>query len=471
MPILTIEEIRQAPSYELEPLVRNSMKELVIRRVAGDNDIEENWKKSLVSESNYWDRVLSRDLESDWIEFSTRLKGYTAQPFEFADYCAPSGDDVCKVLDVGAGPLTVLGTNHDKLNVEIDAIDPLADHYNDALNRYGLVPPVRTTSAKGEDLARHFAPDSFHLVHSLNALDHVFNPLLCIREMVKVCKPGGAIVLIGNENAALRNVYGGLHQWNFLTVDGDLVIWRPDQKISVQKALGDTAYVRASSPEPERYFVEIHVPDKNSSSEKVIFSEDDAKELPVDYARIYDHVYECNENYTLSHTSPGLRTALMNANDILTAGRRHLDVGAGPGYLVETLSMPPFRKLSQGIEISAAAVKMAEERLGTGKVRLVENAKDWPLEDSGFDLITCFDVLEHLEPADIVKMVEEIRRVGDTGSIALFNISLRDTNSRDFQGQSLHRTVKPVAWWCELVPFDFFAVDTHEKELYGKLFL
>ena len=46
---------------------------------------------------------------------------------------------------------------------------------------------------------------------------------------------------------------------------------------------------------------------------------------------------------------------------------------------------------------------------------------DLPFEDETFDVITCFDVLQHLEPKSDKRAVNEIERVLRPGGIALFD--------------------------------------------------
>lgn len=43
--------------------------------------------------------------------------------------------------------------------------------------------------------------------------------------MITACNPGGTIFLEHGINEGLKENYEGLHRWNFLPVDNDLVIW------------------------------------------------------------------------------------------------------------------------------------------------------------------------------------------------------------------------------------------------------
>lgn len=79
------------------------------------------------------------------------------------------------------------------------AIDPLADHYNKLLQSFGIDVPVVTRFGSGETLLDLFKPQSFHIVHSFNALDHAYDPVLTIKNMLTQCKPSGHVVLRGGE--------------------------------------------------------------------------------------------------------------------------------------------------------------------------------------------------------------------------------------------------------------------------------
>jgi len=85
------------------------------------------------------------------------------------------------------------------------------------LHGYNITPPVRTEKCDGEELSKKFQEGSFDIVYSSNAIDHMYNPLRCITEMVWVVTKGGHIILRFNEMAAEFNRNAGLHQWNFFT--------------------------------------------------------------------------------------------------------------------------------------------------------------------------------------------------------------------------------------------------------------
>jgi SAM-dependent methyltransferase len=93
----------------------------------------------------------------------------------------------------------------------------------------------------------------------------------------------------------------------------------------------------------------------------------------------------------------------------LTAGRRLLDVGAAYGFLLAAAHKAGFVAL--GVEPAPQCAEFARRELGveirTGSIEEVS------LEPESFDVVTMFDVIEHLEdPAAVVRRVRSLLRPG-----------------------------------------------------------
>lgn len=119
------------------------------------------------------------------------------------------------VLDVGAGPMTFLSKGGTSKQIEIVAVDPLAEDYDRILRKYNVKPPIRTQKVQAEHLLKCFPENSFDLVTARNAIDHCFNPIRAISEMVAVAKSGSFVLLEHRLNEAIHENWKGLHQWNF----------------------------------------------------------------------------------------------------------------------------------------------------------------------------------------------------------------------------------------------------------------
>jgi SAM-dependent methyltransferase len=215
----------------------------------------EQWQAALPEEVEFWRQIISGKFPNqEWVdEMRRRVAGDYPFPGHLAAHLP---DRACRILDVGSGPATTIGPVGAPPHIEIIAIDPLGDAYGKLLQEAGLTPHLRTLQGEGERLSE-LGLGLFDLVHSRNALDHAYDPIRVIREMLAVCKPDGVVWLEGSVNESVKQNGDGLHQWNFMPLDnGDLVVWQPDnQATSLQSALGDSVHVKASGH--DWYKVEI----------------------------------------------------------------------------------------------------------------------------------------------------------------------------------------------------------------------
>ena len=64
-----------------------------------------------------------------------------------------------------------------------------------------------------------------------------------------------------------------------------------------------------------------------------------------------------------------------------------------------------------------------------------------------FDLVTCTDVLEHVEPEYIDRVV---RHILSLASKAIYlNINIKEANKTLPDGRNTHLIIKPPEWWEE----------------------
>jgi SAM-dependent methyltransferase len=130
-----------------------------------------------------------------------------------------------RVLEVGSGPMTVLGARHPSKEITIVATDVLAEPYARMLARKGIVAPIPTIWADAEHLVDRFGVKSFDYVTANNCIDHCEDPVRAIQQMLAVVKPGHAISLRHRENEGEQQRYVGLHKWNFGLQDGAPVLF------------------------------------------------------------------------------------------------------------------------------------------------------------------------------------------------------------------------------------------------------
>ena len=207
-------------------------------------------ERALKSELHYWTKVVEGNNQKlgSQDSFFRRVKGERGFPKNLVKYLRTDGE-VTRILDVGAGPCSSLGSGglqSSNAKIMITGIDPLADKYNAMLDSHNLLPKFKTICGEGETLSNPLDLESYDIVYCKNALDHVDDPHKTLLEMKKVCAKGGLIYLMGRVNEAVHQNYCQLHQWNMLPCDGDLVVWDRSSAFSVKKMISNDGKVSAT---------------------------------------------------------------------------------------------------------------------------------------------------------------------------------------------------------------------------------
>lgn len=209
----------------------------------------ETWNDALPEETIFWENWF----ETQGLEWKDSYRWRIDPNYEFYPYLQPylnvPKGGTARVLDVGAGPLTVLGKVLPGRKLDLVAVDPLAPQYDRMLAKHGITPLVRTQLCHGEHLLGMFPRSSFDLVYAENSLDHSYDPLACLTQMLAVVKPNCYVVTDHLVNEGKNERYAGLHQWNF-DVRGlfrpKLILWRPNEDpIDLQEHFGRSAHVKA----------------------------------------------------------------------------------------------------------------------------------------------------------------------------------------------------------------------------------
>ena len=92
----------------------------------------------------------------------------------------------------------------------------------------------------------------------------------------------------------------------------------------------------------------------------------------------------------------------------IAAGKDVLDVACGTGYGSEILSEAGAASVT-GVDVSKDAVAAASRRLGERATVRSGDIRELPLDDDSFDLIVCWETIEHIE--DGQRAIAELRRV------------------------------------------------------------
>lgn len=231
--------------------LRRRLKQESVHRKRQRGEVQAlDWKAGLLEENDFWTRALT-DPERNWNinEYRERTNpDFELQPELRALIPAPEGATV-RILDVGAGPLTRIGKKWPGRQLEIIATDPLAEKYNELLKRLKVPSLVPVTVADAEKLTETFPRNHFDLAYASNCLDHSYDPVLSIQQMVEVVKPGHCVYLWHFANEGKKECYQGLHQWNFDSDGNRFLISDGRVTHSLGEKLGTTAEITCEQTE------------------------------------------------------------------------------------------------------------------------------------------------------------------------------------------------------------------------------
>jgi SAM-dependent methyltransferase len=236
-----------SPAYQRLRAVGKSLY-LRLKRVRARHltslDARDVWQKGLPDEIWYWEDYLS----TGGLEWPDEYKRMTSPDALITDPLLTAELDrsplkTVSILDVGAGPLTMVGTRYPGRDLSITAIDPLGAEYDALLARHQITPPVRTLTGAAEELTSYFPDESFDFTYARNSLDHTYDPLKAIDNMIRVTRKSGKVLLRHHAHEAENAKYFGLHQWNFEVDRGCFVIWSPGREHNVTKLFANDVWL------------------------------------------------------------------------------------------------------------------------------------------------------------------------------------------------------------------------------------
>ena len=205
------------------------------------------WKQGIPSEASFWNKWMEQR-GGEWPEdFRRRFDPETPLDPWIATAAQGLGKREVSILDVGSGPLPAIGYQLEGVELHITAVDPLASVYKDLMDHHGLKPPIAPKFASAEELSSFFEPNSFDIIHCRNALDHSFDPLRGINEMLKVVRVGGLILLRHHRNEAEQEAYRGFHHHNFDCKESRFIIWSKSTQADVGELLKGRAEIACAA--------------------------------------------------------------------------------------------------------------------------------------------------------------------------------------------------------------------------------
>lgn len=204
-----------------------------------------NWKRHKKAELVFWEKwIASKGWE--WPDDFEKRTNPEMPVDPILSELFPKKQKQLSILDVGAGPLTCLGKvlPGRQTGLSISAIDAFADEYDALLAKYGIKPLVRTQKVEAEHMRTIFPANSFDLVFSRNALDHMYDPFSTLLNMLAVVKQDHYVFLTHKTNLAHRQEYTTLAQWNMSAENGDWIIWNEYRRINITREIRHSCSVQ-----------------------------------------------------------------------------------------------------------------------------------------------------------------------------------------------------------------------------------
>lgn len=103
-----------------------------------------------------------------------------------------------RILDVNAGPVSGLGIQSDRHEVDLVPIDDLAHQFEKQMKTHGYEAQVPTQFCSPEDVLCRFGPASFDLIYSYNGLANTRDPIRIYEQLLRCLRPGGRILTFHN---------------------------------------------------------------------------------------------------------------------------------------------------------------------------------------------------------------------------------------------------------------------------------
>jgi SAM-dependent methyltransferase len=211
----------------------------------------DTWVDGIASELDFWSRWLETKGLGWPADYAFRTDPHAEIGGIAGEYLA-SFHGTPRILDVGAGPMTALGKRLNGVPVELTAVDALA-HFYDGLKFAEGLPLVRTQKCDSEKLSEKFPPNTFDLTYAQNTLDHSYDPMAAIQQMIYVTKLGGLIITSHAANEAINENWQGFHQWNFYVTGRDFKIANRTETLSVKRQFGNDVAFIDLSPDGESW--------------------------------------------------------------------------------------------------------------------------------------------------------------------------------------------------------------------------
>jgi ubiquinone/menaquinone biosynthesis C-methylase UbiE len=155
---------------------------------------------------------------------------------------------------------------------------------------------------------------------------------------------------------------------------------------------------------------------------------------------VYDELHATMPAY--GHTDHGAGTEHLIADC-----QSILDVGCGTGDYALNIEQhsKTLHKKTKNVALCDISVVAVAVQMGRGLgARVADLSEGLPYADGEFEAVTCFDVLEHIEPERVDFAIRELARVASRRIVLTIGTFAchKDT-------PQLHLTVHPTEWWLD----------------------
>lgn len=147
------------------------------------------------------------------------------------------------VIDIGCGPLPKFGNKLSDGVINYQPVDPMAHQYIRLLNENEIQLPITPKFGMAELLSLFYKENCADYVIIHNALDHTYDIMRALIEMLRVCKVEGYVLMNHMDSEGIFENYSGMYQWNITEHYGDLYFFNKEVGINVTKTLFEFADV------------------------------------------------------------------------------------------------------------------------------------------------------------------------------------------------------------------------------------
>ena len=201
-----------------------------------------DWTDAFSDGVEYWDNWLETKGHIWHKHYERRTAG--SVEFLYPDLISKVDSQDVKIIDIGCGCLSKLGNVYKDKKINLTSVDVLGEQYSKLLDKYNIVPYSRPEFGLVEFLEILYDKNSYDIVTMTNSLDHSFDPITAIYQLLNLVKINGFVFLEHHENEAEHENYQEFHKWN-ITVNesGDLIIWSKTESYNINEILGDNAEI------------------------------------------------------------------------------------------------------------------------------------------------------------------------------------------------------------------------------------